>query len=452
MSRHKLGRRAILRGLAAGSMVTVGLPLLEIMLNSNGTALADGSLLPSPFMTWFFGNGVRLAHFEPTDVGATWQLSEELAPLVNVKDYLTVCTGLQNPCAMQITHHEGMTVFNGYTFTDYTGGLYSKAGGPTIDQVIADKIAGSTPVKSVQVGVSKRTSIMDSGTTMFAMSHRSTNEPLYPEFNPQKVWQTLFGGYVPKPDDRALRVSVLDSVNEDLKRLRTRLGAGDQQRIDAHVTGVAELEAKINAVMPTCNLPDQPTEANVDVAGNEPLVNVNKVQSDLLIYAFKCDITRVASLFLVGGAAETTFSDLGQTTGHHLNTHTPSAQALVNQGVVYQMQRLAYLLEQMKASVDPTGLNLLDTSLVYISSDCSEGLTHSIARQPILLAGHRRNKLVYPGIHYQATPMTTPSTAAGNTSDVLLSVLQAYDPTATSVGGDSAGSSTPLAAIKGSAA
>jgi hypothetical protein len=59
----RLGRRAMLRGLAAGGLVGVGLPLLEIMLNSNGTALASGDPLPRQFMTWFFGNGVRLDRF-----------------------------------------------------------------------------------------------------------------------------------------------------------------------------------------------------------------------------------------------------------------------------------------------------------------------------------------------------------------------------------------------------
>lgn len=446
MSRLKLGRRAVLRGIAAGGLVSVGLPLLEVMLNPNGTAHADGSALPSPFISWFFGNGVRLSRFEPTKVGANWDLSEELAPLANVKDFITVCTGLKNHCNNQITHHEGMTVFNGYSFTDWNGGLYSKAGGPTIDQVIADKIADKTPVKSIQVGVSKRRSIMDSGTTMFAMSHRGPNEPLYPEFNPQNVWQTLFGLRV---DAREMRVNVLDSVSQDLTRLKARLGTADRQRVDAHLTGVAELQAKINSPASACTSFDKPTETNADIAGNEPIVNVNKVQSDLLVYALSCDITRVASLFFIGGAAETTYSDLGQTTGHHFNTHQASMQAQVHDGVVYQMQRLAYLLEKMKATVDPLGLNMLETSLVYISTDCSEGFTHSIDRQPIILAGHRRNKLIYPGIHYQAVPM--PDTA-GNTSDVLLSVLQAYDPAATSVGGDTAGSTTPLAAIKGSAA
>ena len=38
----RLSRRTVLRGLLGGAAVGVGLPLLEAMLNANGTALADG--------------------------------------------------------------------------------------------------------------------------------------------------------------------------------------------------------------------------------------------------------------------------------------------------------------------------------------------------------------------------------------------------------------------------
>lgn len=445
----RINRRAVLRGLAAGGLVTVGLPLLEIMLDAHGTALADGAELPTQFVTWFFGNGVRLSRFEPTQAGSSWELSEELEPLAAVKEYLSVCTGLQNRCAQQITHHEGMTVFSGYSFVDNKPDtLYSRAGGPTIDQVIADVIGAQTPTKSIQLGVSKRTSIMDSGTTMFALSHRGPSKPLYPEFNPQRAWQTLFGEYVPRPDDRALRASVLDAVAADTTRLKRRLGAVDRTRVDAHLAGIAELEKKIKATPPSCVTPDRPAETNEDVNGQEPINSVNKAMSDLLVYALKCDITRVGSVLWLGGAAETTFSDIGQEVGHHYNTHDPHAQGEVHRGVVYIMEHLAYLLEQMKATVDPMGRNLLDTGLVYCSSDCAEGLTHSIKRQPILLAGHRRNKLAHPGVHYRAVEGSA-NVAAGNTSDVLLSVLQAYDPSASQVGGDVAGSTTPLAALRG---
>lgn len=41
-----LNRRLMLRGMMSGAAVSVGLPLLDCFLNSNGTALADGNKLP----------------------------------------------------------------------------------------------------------------------------------------------------------------------------------------------------------------------------------------------------------------------------------------------------------------------------------------------------------------------------------------------------------------------
>lgn len=445
MTRRSLPRRTFLRGLLGGSAAVVGLPLLEAMLDTHGEALADGAALPTRFVTWFFGNGVVLPRFEPAATGANYPLSEELQPLAGVRDYVTVLTGLRNRCEQLITHHEGMTVFNGHTMTEING-LFSKAGGPTIDQLIAAKIGQDTPVASVHLGVSKHLSVMDSGTTMHALSHKGPNEPQYPKFNPQEVWAELFGAFVPKPDDRALRTSILDAVRDQTATLRQRLGKLDNQRLDAHLEGVRALEKKISAAPPQCALPDMPSETNTDEGGVEPISAVNDVMSDLLVYAFSCDITRVASVLFHGGAAETVFSELGQWNAHHNNTHDPGAQQEVHEGVVYIMSRFADMLEKFKAAVDVDGKNLLDTSIVFSSSDCAEGISHSVERQPIILAGHGRNKLIYPGIHVQAAPYPT---SAGNTSDVLLTCLQAFDRSATSVGAGAPRSTTPMAAIAG---
>jgi hypothetical protein len=447
MPRRPLARRTFLRGIVGATTAVVGLPLLEAMLNRHGTALADEAPLPTRFMTWFFGNGVLLPRFEPTATGPGFPLSEELEPLADVREYVTVLTGLQNRCEEQITHHEGMTVFNGYTMVEIKG-LFSKAGGPTIDQLVAKAIGGATPIDSVHIGISKHTSVMDSGTTMFALSHKGPNEPQYPNFNPREVWAQLFGSFVPRPDDRALRGSILDAVRDDISRLRARLGAHDNHRLEAHLEGVAALEKKIRATPPVCALPDLPSEANVDVDGVEPISAVTDVMSDLLVYAFGCDITRVATCLFIGGAAETVFSELGHTAGHHFHTHDAGAQDKVHEGVVYIMQRLASMMKKFRAAVDIDGKNLLDTSIIYCSSDCAEGISHSIARQPIILLGHGRGQLVFPGIHYQATPYPY---SDGNTSDVLLTCLKAFDPAALSVGAGEPMSTTPLLEITGPA-
>jgi hypothetical protein len=82
---EKLGRRRILRGMLNGSAVTLGLPLLDVFLNGNGTALADGSPLPVRFGTWGWGLGMSKSIFVPKTYGAKWDLPEEIESLKNVQ-------------------------------------------------------------------------------------------------------------------------------------------------------------------------------------------------------------------------------------------------------------------------------------------------------------------------------------------------------------------------------
>ena len=54
----KYTRRSLLRGAMNGAAVAMGLPVLESLLNDNGTAFADGTDLPPCFGSWFFGLGL----------------------------------------------------------------------------------------------------------------------------------------------------------------------------------------------------------------------------------------------------------------------------------------------------------------------------------------------------------------------------------------------------------
>ena len=59
MPKRRLNRRALLRGsLVTGAALAVPLPFFECMLDSSGTAFAQGGPLPKRFATWFFGNGI----------------------------------------------------------------------------------------------------------------------------------------------------------------------------------------------------------------------------------------------------------------------------------------------------------------------------------------------------------------------------------------------------------
>lgn len=449
MPRFTLKRRTVLRGMLGGTAVTVGLPILEAMLNSNGDAFAGGEPLPLRFMSYYWADGINIARFEPPQVGAAWNLSEQMMPLSPVKDYLSICTGLRNLCQDAITHHEGMTAFNGYTF-EYDGGLNTNAAGPTIDQLIADAIGEDvTPVRAVHVQVSKRSSTDgDGGTTVIAMSHRGEPGNLtaqIPQTNPQEVWQSLFGNFMPPVDDRAQRTHVLDAVRADVERLKMRLGSVDKQRLDAHLQGVDELEDKITATPPACDLPEMPTEDNSDSGGEEPISSVTTAMAELIAYAFRCDVTRVASFLFKKFVSSTVFDEINASNQHHSASHNGPEDTNYRNGVIYCMERFSDVLQILKG--DGVVENLLDSTIVYASTDCSTGQSHAINRQPIILAGTGRGYLVHPGIHYQATPWNSSHgnpNGAGNMSDVLLTCLRAFDPTAASVGGGAPQSTTPL--------
>ena len=64
-----ISRRALLRGAIGGSVLSLGLPLLEPMLNSHGTALAAGTGLPKRYGLFFWGHGLPL-NYRHNAVGA----------------------------------------------------------------------------------------------------------------------------------------------------------------------------------------------------------------------------------------------------------------------------------------------------------------------------------------------------------------------------------------------
>lgn len=466
--RTGIRRRGFLRGAAGGASVLLGMPLLESMLNENGTAYADGSGLPCRFISWFWGNGVNLNTFEPAmsprttpEAAEPWTIDPAgpFADLTDVKDYINICTGLMNRCQNIITHHEGLTAFNGYTFEPGNGpGFSTNFAGPTIDQVIAATPAGAGFfIPSLQVGISKFDSPADSGTTAEVLSVSGTPgnlQPLSPMRNPRQVWRLLFG---PPPAPEGVRTSILDFVRYDLLRVRPQLGVNDRARFDAHLEAIRQLEQRIELVG-SCAPPGEPAEDNSEGNGDEQLTLVNQIMADLIGVAFACDLTRVASCMFLPVAGESFFGEVTVPPGlpnltAHLWSHDQREGYDVH--IRYIMNRFGDWLRSLQAASDPTGGTLLESTILYASSDCANG-NHQIARQPILVAGGGRGYLQNPGVHYQAElpPANLHGgngTAAGrNTSDVLLTCLQAFEPAATSIGdpGTPTESTTPVTEIR----
>jgi hypothetical protein len=272
-----------------------------------------------------------------------------------------------------------------------------------------------------------------------ALSHRAGPTgappvPLPPSADLHTIWSALFGELAGEAHDDAMRLSVLDLVQDQTATLRDRLGAADRLRLDAHLQGVWELEQAIVA-SPACAEPDAAPDATTFCERHDAM-------AAMLAYAMTCDITRVASLFVVGPAADTVLVEAGVAAPHHVVSHATDEQPGAQQhheGVVFLMQRLADFLARFDAAPDAAGTTLLDSAIVLATTEVTRGWTHEYERQPCILAGGGRGWLRQPGTHLQAIAPADPNDpaqgpSARNVCDVMLTCLRAFDPDAQAFG------------------
>ena len=331
LKKLKFSRRHALRGMVGGIGVSMSLPVLEIMCNNSGTAFAQGAPLPTTFGIFFWGNGIHPgSQWTPsgTGDGNAWQLPPNLQDFANLKDYMTLVTGLDMMDAQFKGHGWGVcyvlaggdgstcNITSDISKSQY-GGLPETSRGtqwqPTIDQLVAKAIYNGEPYKSLETGILKYVGI-SMGTASLNLAHIGPNQPLPPERDPAKLFNTLFGMGTPMglpiEISNQLRRSVLDAVLNDAKRLQMSVGSADSKRIDAHMESVRSLEMRIptGGVVPTpppvCQTGAAPTEkaANVDLA---KVTATSKAMNKLIALALSCNQTRVYSHLWSGARDDT---------------------------------------------------------------------------------------------------------------------------------------------------
>jgi uncharacterized small protein (DUF1192 family) len=316
----------------------------------------------------------------------------------------------------------------------------SKFGGPSIDNILhADLgIPASKPVLNVRT---VDEIVTGEGPTLQFLSHRGPDQPQTAVRSPAEIYANLFGSFSP-PDAsdprNALRTSVLDLVKDDIERLQAQLSANDRHRLDAHLTGVSELRARILALPPeitgSCQIPDAPTTTTPS-----SLRAMSDLHADLIAMAFACDTRQVATIQFTGSVGYTVFP--GTSGGHHDITHDAAQQATVQATTVFTMECFSSVMQKMAAMPEGAG-NLLDNSLWLATSDCAEGLDHSVDDYPVLLVGRAGGAMRSPGTHVRG-----PSLVKRNTNDVLMTILRAMGSPRTSIGTGRTASSTVVAEV-----
>ena len=384
-----LSRRTVLRGIGAG----LALPWLEAMgpleswIHANDRAPAA----PNRLLWLYVPNGMAMPNWTPREEGPLRELPPILQEVREFAGDINVLSGLSASAADRVRSggHAGSisAYLTGATLLETQGPNYRV--GVSADQTAASRIGDQTRLASLEVGTEENTGYGDEVHVIYkgTLSWRTPTQPMIKEVRPRLVFERLFDGNDANRAERdALRRSILDYVREDSRALASRLGAGDRRRLDDYMTAIRDIERRIEraANFPRVQRPELAIEPGIPRDFQEHC----RLLCDLIVLAFRADITRIGTFVLMNELSDRSFPEHGIREGHHAYTHQGlpgyPQLTLVNR---LHMRQLAYLLGRLKSVQEGAG-TLLDHCLVCYGSALSDGNGHSKRNLPILLAGN----------------------------------------------------------------
>ena len=426
ITKKHLSRRTFIRGMG----VTMSLPFLESMVPAQ-TPLAKTAANPQIRLgLCFMPHGAVMANWTPAEEGPL-KLSPILAPLEDYKNQVVVVSNLshamagpQGPGDNGGDHTRCPAVFLNGVHPKRTDGADILAG-VTIDQIAAGKIGQDTLLPSLELAIEDYSGLVGSCdvgfscTYMNTISWRTPTTPMPMEINPRVVFDRMFGDGA-TPEQRLQRIesqrSILDAVNDQIRRLQGGLGSTDRNRVVEYMDTVREIERRIQISE------KQNSNSSLDVPKTpagipDDYIEHTKLMFDLMALSFQADITRISTFMMAREVSYRTFPKLGISESFHPASHhqnLPARLEALTRINAHHVQLFSHVLERLKATPDGDG-NLLDHSLLLYGSAMSNSNVHNHGPLPVLIAGGAAGKL--KGGRHIKYPENTPM------SNLLMTIL-----------------------------
>ncbi|HUR58939.1 MAG TPA: DUF1552 domain-containing protein [Opitutaceae bacterium] len=424
-----LNRRRFLRNLG----LCVSLPALEtfssrVLAAAAGPArqvatTATGAPLRTAFL--YFPNGAIPAAWWPAEAGANFTLNRSMAPLASVKSHLQVLGGLS--CVSANAGADGGGDHARANGTFLTGVRIKKTNGAdfragvSADQVMAQQIGLLTPFRSLELSCDTILNVGSCDTDYACvyqhnLSWSSPTMPLTPEVNPRQLFERMFGAGTPKERAENLVIrqqqkrSVLDYIQNDVRRLAGEVSGRDRDKVDEYLTSVRDIEQRIHAAEQSRAARPQPNVDAPDAGIPASYTDYVRLMFDMLHLAFQTDNTRVATFMIAGDGNNRDFAEIGVNDGHHNLSHHGNKQDWIEKVEkidLWYVTQLAYFLEKMEATKDVDGNSLLHNPQIVYGCANSDGNRHSHTNLPIILAGRAGGTLT-PGSYtkFNEEPVT----------------------------------------------
>lgn len=380
MKSRPLNRRTFLRGVAGAALPLPFLNLMEAGASSSGSEET-----PLRFMTLFKPNGVHPPSWNINGGTETdFRMSPLMQPFARHRDDLLI---LDNMGDFGFSSHANST-------RRFLAGHHRNTRSASVDQLIADRIGGDTPHRSLELTTE---GLFPGQIGCSYISYDEGGNPIPRESDPQLIFDRLFRNPMSVPEKRREMTSLLDRVSDDARSLARKAGYEDRATLDEYLTVVRETEKRLE------NLAQAGNDTKLDFSTlqrPERAANLDEqveTMIDLVTLALWTDSTRCASYMLGNSNSRMIFDFLGVKEQHHYLSHffrnfsRENLDGLLKISL-WHMEKFDYLLERMKSFKDRDG-TLLDSSVVLFGSGMGHSDNHTATRIPLILAGQGGGRL-----------------------------------------------------------
>jgi hypothetical protein len=383
-------RREFIRDLGIG---TAALPFI---LNLPSLGFANQRQRKQRLVVMFSPNGVVPSAFWPDEEGKLTTLKESLKPLEPLKERTLILHGVCDKVRGDGDNHmrgigcllTGIELFPG----NIQGGSDTPAGwakGLSIDQEIKNYLQANPETRtrfgSLEFGVM----VPDRADTWTRMVYGGGNKPIAPIDDPYQMFAKLYG----RMKDQQHLKSILDDLQEDLRKVGSVVSAEDRRLLEEHAGFVREMEQELKASKDQ-DVGHAVPELEPGVkAENDNMPRLCKMQIDLMVNSFATDFARVATLQITNSVGQARMRWLKINEGHHELSHHPDSDKDAMDKLTrinkWYCEQMAYLAKRLAETPEPGGGgSLLDNTLIIWTNELGKGSSHTMDNIPFVLVGN----------------------------------------------------------------
>jgi hypothetical protein len=385
---------------------------LPFLLNLPSLGFANQGRRKQRLVVIFSPNGVVPGAFWPDGEGKLTALKESLKPLEAFRDRTLVLHGVCDKVRGDGDAHmrgmgcllTGVELFPG----NIQGGSDTPAGwakGISVDQEIKNYLqadpATRTRFGSLEFGVM----VPDRADTWTRMVYAGGNKPIAPIDDPYQMFGKLYG----KLKDQENLKSILDDVQEDLRKVGAKVSAEDRRLLEEHTTFVREMEQDLKAGETAAQGHAVPELEPGVKKENDNIPRTSKMQIDLMVNSFAADFARVATLQFTNSVGMARMHWIKVSEGHHELSHKPDNDKESQDKLIrinqWWCEQMAYLARRLSETPEPGGKgSLLDNTLILWTNELGKGNSHTLDNIPFVLVGNGLDFKMGRSIDFRGVP------------------------------------------------